>query len=103
MNAWFGRIAEYAAAGAGSAWALIVAGLALPVLLLLVGLDATNFVISIVSLVLLILIQNTQNRDSLALETKLDELIKAIPEARNDYIAVDRLPETEIIELRDHD
>jgi low affinity Fe/Cu permease len=32
------------------------------------------------------LIQNTQNRDSRALHLKLDELLRAIPDARNEFM-----------------
>ena len=42
------------------------------------------------------LIQNTQNRDTMALQLKLDELIRATEGARNEMIGVEEAAETEI-------
>jgi len=56
---------------------------------------------TIVTFLMVFLIQNTQNRDGLALQTKLDELICATKEARNELVAVERLPEETVQELRD--
>jgi low affinity Fe/Cu permease len=39
------------------------------------------------------LIQNTQNRDAKATELKLDELIRAIGDARNQFIGAEGEPE----------
>lgn len=36
------------------------------------------------------LIQNTANRDTEALQAKLDEIVRALPEARNDLIACEK-------------
>lgn len=41
------------------------------------------------------LIQNTQNRDGLALQTKLDELILT-SDAENDFIGIERLTNAEL-------
>ena len=60
-----------------------------------VGLEVTNITISIVSLLLLFIIQSSQNRDGLAIQAKLDELIRA-SDARNDFIGLDRLPEKDV-------
>ena len=46
------------------------------------------------------LIQNTQNRDTLALQIKLDELIRAVSAARNEIIDVDDLDEKRLEEKR---
>lgn len=35
------------------------------------------------------IIQNSQNRDMAALQTKLDEILRAVPEARNTIVAID--------------
>ena len=45
------------------------------------------------------LIQNTQNRDAKATELKLDELIRAIADARNEVIGAESEPE-EVLERR---
>jgi low affinity Fe/Cu permease len=50
---------------------------------------------TIVTFLMVFLIQNTQNRDSLALQTKLDELILT-SEAENEFIGIERLTDTEL-------
>ena len=45
------------------------------------------------------LIQNTQNRDSEALQTKLDELIRT-SKAQNAYIGIEHLTKEELDDLR---
>jgi low affinity Fe/Cu permease len=54
-----------------------------------------NTISSVVTFLMVFLIQNTQNRDSLALRLKLDELIKA-SDARNDVIGAEEKPEREL-------
>ena len=66
----------------------------------LIGIDATNIAVSIVSLVLLCLLQHSQNWDGAAIQVKLDELIKATADARDELIGIDRKTEVEIEELR---
>ena len=56
---------------------------------------------TIVTFLMVFLIQNTQNRDGEALQAKLDELIRATKEARNELIAVERLPEQKVEEIRE--
>jgi low affinity Fe/Cu permease len=57
---------------------------------------------TVVTFLMVFLIQATQNRDSLAIQTKLDELIRATNEARNLFIGIDKvLTEEEIIKLRE--
>jgi low affinity Fe/Cu permease len=51
---------------------------------------------TIVTFLMVFLIQNTQNRDTLALHLKLDELIVAMRGARNDLVTVEELPEEEL-------
>ncbi len=41
---------------------------------------------TIVTFLMVFLIQNTQNRDAAALHLKLDELLRAVPGARNEYM-----------------
>jgi low affinity Fe/Cu permease len=55
---------------------------------------------TIVTFLMVFLIQNTQNRDSVAIQTKLDELIRA-SEARNRFVGIERLTEEELQDLRD--
>src|SRR5207249_1850265 len=48
---------------------------------------------TIVTFLMVFLIQNTQNRDAKATQLKLDELIRAISKARNRYIGAESDPE----------
>lgn len=54
-----------------------------------------NTVSSIVTFLMVFLIQNTQNRDSAALQLKLDGLIRANA-ARKDLVGIEKKPESEI-------
>ena len=45
-------------------------------------------------------IQNSQNRDGLAAQIKLDEIIRAISDARNTMIDIEDLSDEELSELR---
>ena len=54
---------------------------------------------TIITFLMVFLIQNTQNRDSEAMQLKLDELIRA-SRARNAFIGIEHLTEAELDELR---
>ena len=56
---------------------------------------------TIVTFLMVFLIQNTQNRDGAALQAKLDELIRATHDARNAYMHIEQLPEKELDKLRE--
>lgn len=47
------------------------------------------------------LIQNSQNRDGAAIQAKLDELMRAIPRARSEFIGIEHLTDAEICAIRD--
>jgi len=47
------------------------------------------------------LIQNTQNREGIALQAKLDELIRVTREARHDLVAAEQLPEERVVEIKE--
>ena len=55
---------------------------------------------SIVTFLMVFLIQNAQNRDSSALQLKLDELIR-VTDARNKLMGIEQLSEPEIEDVRD--
>jgi low affinity Fe/Cu permease len=55
---------------------------------------------TIVTFLMVFLIQNTQNRDGAALQAKLDELIRATTEARNELVAIERQPEEKVEKVR---
>ena len=56
---------------------------------------------TIVTFLMVFLIQNTQNRDSEALQIKLDELIRSLENARNETMDLEELDEAELDRLRD--
>lgn len=56
---------------------------------------------TIITFLMVFLIQNTQNRDSRAIHLKLDELIKALGGARNSVIDLDRLSDEQLKTLED--
>jgi len=58
-----------------------------------------NLGLSIVTLLVVLVLQNTENRHSAALHVKLDEVVRADPKARDDLRGVESRPEREIREL----
>jgi len=62
--------------------------------------SGANISISIVTLLLLPILQSTQNRDGAALQAKIDELIKASAKARDDLIGLENREEDEIEQIR---
>ena len=48
------------------------------------------------------LIQNSQNRDAAAMQAKLDELIRAVDDARGQFIGIEHKTDKEIEKIR-HD
>jgi low affinity Fe/Cu permease len=54
---------------------------------------------TIITFLMVFLIQNTQNRDGAAIQTKLDELIRASA-AQNVFVGIEHLTEEEVEELR---
>lgn len=59
-----------------------------------------NLTISIVTLLLLPILQGTQSRDGAALQAKIDELIKASEKARDDLIGLENRGEDDIEQIR---
>lgn len=56
---------------------------------------------TIVTFLMVFLIQNTQNRDALAVQVKLDELVRALADADNQIAGIERLPESEVQLMHD--
>ncbi len=54
---------------------------------------------TIVTFLVVFLIQNTQNRDSKAIHLKLDELIRAVQDARTGLVDLEDLPDEELARL----
>ena len=101
---WFGRFAAGASYWLGSKIAFVSA-----VLLIVVWSftgpifhfsDTWQLVINtgttIVTFLMVFLIQNTQNRDARAINLKLDELIRAIDKARDQMMNIEKLSDAEL-------
>jgi low affinity Fe/Cu permease len=55
-----------------------------------------NTATTVLTFLVVFLIQNTQNRDSAAMQIKLDELIRAVEGAQNGLVALEDLSEEEL-------
>src|SRR5205823_11000545 len=93
-----------AALAVGSAWAFIVA-IAVVIVWGATGMlfhfsDTWQLIINtgttIVTFLIVFLIQNTQNRDGKAVQLKLDELIRALQGARNKLVDLEELSDEEL-------
>jgi low affinity Fe/Cu permease len=94
LSHWFTRAASAAAAWTGSPWAFLLAA-GLIIVWALTG-PIFNFSsewqlvvntgTTVITFLMVFLIQNTQNRDARAMHLKLDELIRATPRARNEFM-----------------
>lgn len=56
---------------------------------------------TIITFLMVFLIQNAQNRDAAAIQAKLDEIIRALDRGRNEFIGIEHLGERELIAIRD--
>jgi low affinity Fe/Cu permease len=57
---------------------------------------------TIITFLMVFLIQNTQNRDSEAIQIKLDALVKAQAKADNTLLDLEELDEKELEQIREH-
>jgi low affinity Fe/Cu permease len=93
----------------GSAWAFGGAALVITVWLLTGPTfhfsDTWQLIINtattIITFLMVFLIQNTQNRDAKAMHLKLDELIRAIKNARNELLDLEDLSDEELKKLEE--
>jgi low affinity Fe/Cu permease len=99
VHAFFTDFSTWVAKWTGSHWAFFAAAAMVIVGLLSVGIEITNIAISIVTLLMVFVLQNTQNRDSAALHLKLDEVVRVEPDARDEIQGVESKPKDEIDEL----
>ena len=104
----FGRFASSCSLWLGSKWAFVLAGV------VIVGWAVTgplfhysdswqlviNTGTTIVTFLMVFLIQNTQNRDARAINLKLNELIHALDKARDQMIDIENLSDVELDELQ---
>ncbi len=55
---------------------------------------------TIITFLIVFLIQNSQNRDAAAIQAKLDELIRASAKARNEFIGIEHMTDRQLAEIR---
>lgn len=60
---------------------------------------AINTGTTIVTFLMVFIIQNAQNRDGAAIQAKLDELIRAVETARNEFVGIEHLTEAQLEEI----
>jgi len=93
----------------GSAWAFAVALLVIVIWLVTGPVFhysntwqlIINTATTIITFLMVFLIQNTQNRDAKAVHLKLDELIRAIKDARNELVDLEELSDEELKKLEE--
>ena len=109
MHDIFRKIAHTASEKLGSPWAF---GLALGIIVLwaisgpFLQFSTTwqlliNTMATVLTFLMVFLIQNTQNRDARAIHLKLDELIRAMKPARNTLIDIEDMEEDELSLLQE--
>lgn len=103
----FRVFARRSSSALGSAWAFVGAVLVILVWILTGPMfhfsDTWQLVINtattIITFLMVFLIQNTQNRDAKAVHLKLDELIRALKNARNELVDLESLSDEELQKL----
>lgn len=60
-----------------------------------------NTTTTIITFLMVFLIQNSQNRDSCALHTKIDELIDVVKNADKDFIGIEHMPLEKLQKLKE--
>jgi low affinity Fe/Cu permease len=104
----FGRFAAWASSWLGSTWAFLAAGLVIaawaasgPIFHFSTKwAEVIGTGTALLTFLMVFLIQNTQNRDSRAINLKLNELIRAADKARNQMIDIERLTDVELDEMQ---
>ena len=107
ISGGFARFAARAAWVTGSAWSFLAAA----IVVVIWGITGpwfhysdtwqliANTITNVITFLMVFLIQNSQNRDSKAINLKLDELILALHNARNEMIDIEGLSEEQLQKL----
>ncbi len=106
----FGKFSSSASTWLGSKWGFVGAALIIVVWAVSGPLfhysNTWQLVINtgttIITFLMVFLIQNTQNRDSRAINLKLDELIHSIDSARNQMVNIEKLSDEELDVIQAH-
>jgi low affinity Fe/Cu permease len=108
LNDWFARFAARSSVIAGSAWTFVIV-FVLTIIWLATGPYfnfstgwnfAANSSTTVLTTILIVLVQNTQNRDNKAIHLKLDELIRAKGSADNRLMCIEMENDEELDALR---
>ena len=108
MREFFSRFSSFVAHWVGSSWAFIGALIAILIWASTGPIfhfsDTWQLIINtattIVTFLMVFLIQNTQNRDARAMHLKLDELIRSVKGARTGLVDLEGLTDKELDELK---
>jgi low affinity Fe/Cu permease len=108
VNKLFTRVASLIATAAGQPLAFLLASAVIIVWAVTGPLfaysDTWQLVINtgttIITFLMVFLIQNSQNRDGAAMQAKLDELLRALEQARSHFIGIEHLDDTQIEKIR---
>lgn len=106
---FFRIFAEHAARALGSPWAFLIAVGSIAVWAVSgpyfhfsqLWQMLINSTTTVVTFLMVFLLQSTQMRDTRALHLKLDELLRAVNEARTGLVGLERLPDERLKELAD--
>ena len=109
VNDLFHKIAVKVSAAVGKPWVFLLAVAAIIIWAVsgpLFGFSDTwqlviNTTTTIVTFLMVFLIQNTQNRDAKAMHLKLDELIKSVKGARSRLIDLEEMTDDQLDELQE--
>src|SRR5256884_8452447 len=108
MASWFSRFAKWVSSKLGHPLAFFIAVLIIVVWAIAGPIfhfsDTWQLVINtgttIITFLMVFLIQNTQNRDAKAIHLKLDELLRAVEGARTSMANLENMPDEELKRLQ---
>jgi low affinity Fe/Cu permease len=60
-----------------------------------------NTATTVLTFLAVFLIQNSQNRDGAAMQAKLDEILRALDNAREEFVGIEHLTDAQIGKIRD--